>query len=48
MDREIFQESMGLLGLAHTKFITERIFAIIDSNNDGYVKYYFNCNIWYR
>ncbi len=32
-----FRECMGILGLETTSFLSDRIFSVVDSNEDGYV-----------
>jgi len=35
LDRVTFREGLGLLGLEHATFLSDRLFNIIDRTNDG-------------
>lgn len=37
LDKNTFRESLGLLGLEHATFLSDRLFNIIDRSNDGQV-----------
>ena len=38
LDKPTFRENMGLLGLDTGAYLADRIFSVLDNDNDGYVK----------
>ncbi len=37
MSRKNFRESLGILGLEHAPFLSDRFFELLDSDHDGFV-----------
>jgi hypothetical protein len=38
MSRKNFRESLGILGLEHAPFLSDRFFDLLDTDHDGFVK----------
>ena len=39
LTKETFRESLGLLGLEHATFLSDRLFNVIDNTGDGYIDF---------
>lgn len=39
MNKDNFRESLGLLGLEHATFLSDRLFNIINTQNNGQISY---------